>query len=329
MRACTRSRAGRSSASSASRMSRGLQRIVALGEPGDRRALPAQRAVGGEDEVGIGGGRHLLGALGDLAGERLLGRGAERLGVRPVGVGVRREAEAVEAADMLAFDQHVAGRRDLGFEHRVLFQPPHQHAGPPVDEAARSGAHAAHRTDDPLSRASAPANGAGSRSQLRPVGGKGPGADVGDAVGEGVDVAVGAVGIGDLAARTSRRRSTPSRARKPKSVVDQLGVVGRRDLAVVGDLADVPEQRDALAAVGERARSSSSRADHVEDVDVVRRRRLGQALARRRQVEARLERGERWRSRDRGCATGRSSPARSGASRAPRPARPRRDRRGW
>ena len=32
--------------------------------------------------------------------------------------------------------------------------------------------------------------------------------------------------------------------------------------------------------------------DHVEDVDVVRRRRLGQAFARRRQVEARLERGK-------------------------------------
>ena len=34
---------------------------------------------------------------------------------------------------------------------------------------------------------------------VRPVGGEGPGADVGDAVGERIDVAIGAVGKGDLA----------------------------------------------------------------------------------------------------------------------------------
>ena len=79
-----------------------LQRVVALDDAGDRRALPAQRAVAGEDEIAVGGGRHPLGALGDLAGERLLRGGAQRLRLRTVGIRVGREAEAVEAADMLA-----------------------------------------------------------------------------------------------------------------------------------------------------------------------------------------------------------------------------------
>ena len=46
----------------------------------------------------------------------------------------------------------------------------------------------------------------GSRKPVRPIGGEGPGADMGDAVGERVDVAVGAVGDRRPGRRTSRRR---------------------------------------------------------------------------------------------------------------------------
>ena len=105
-----------------------------------RSRAPRQRSVPSEASTKspFGERRDLLGALGDLAGERLLRRGAERLDVgRRRRVGVRREAEPGEPADMLALDQDVAGRRDLGFEHRVLFQAAHQHAGPAVDEPLR------------------------------------------------------------------------------------------------------------------------------------------------------------------------------------------------
>ena len=58
----------------------------------DRRAVPAQRAVGGEHEIGIGGGGDALGALGDLAGERLLRGQAQRLAVGTLALasGVKR-----------------------------------------------------------------------------------------------------------------------------------------------------------------------------------------------------------------------------------------------
>ncbi len=153
---------------------------------------------------------------------------------------------------MLALDQDVAGRRDLAFEHRVLFQPPHQHAGPPVDETGgqplmqrvRQTILYRARALLPMGRVAQP---------LRAVGGEGPGADVGDAVGEGIDVAVGVVGVGDLAGEPVVGNDAVA-GQEAEQGGDQLGVVGRRDLAVVGDLADVPERGDALATVGERRR---------------------------------------------------------------------------
>ena len=69
-------------------------------------------------------------------------------------------------------------------------------------------------------------------------------------------------------------------------------MIGRRDLAVVGNLADVPQQRDPLAAVGEGGDGLVA-ADGLEGGDVLRRRRLDQPLAGRRLIEARLQIGER------------------------------------
>ena len=36
---------------------------------------------------------------------------------------------------MLTLDHHLAGRGDFGFQHRVLSQAAHQHAGAPVDKS--------------------------------------------------------------------------------------------------------------------------------------------------------------------------------------------------
>ena len=46
---------------------------VALGEIGDDLALPAQEAVGREDELFVGGPRQPLGAVADFGGNHLTG----------------------------------------------------------------------------------------------------------------------------------------------------------------------------------------------------------------------------------------------------------------
>ena len=110
------------------------QRVVGRDDPCHRRAEPAQRAVGRQQEFGIGRIADLLGAAFDLAGKRLLRHGADRLGVRSVGLGIWREAETLQASDMLSLDQHIAGGRDFCFEHRVFSEPLHQHTGPTIHE---------------------------------------------------------------------------------------------------------------------------------------------------------------------------------------------------
>ena len=205
MRACTRSRAGRGELFVGEENEARLQRVLALDDLGDCSALPAKRTVASDDEIAVGGGGDAFGAIGDLAGQRLLRGGAQSLRLRAVGVRVRREAETIEASDVLSFHQHIAGGRDLGFQHRVLFEPPHQHTGPPIDETGgqplmqrirqtilyRAGALL------PMDRIAKP---------VRTVSGECPGSDVCDAVGEGVDVSVGAVGEGRSGPRTNRRK---------------------------------------------------------------------------------------------------------------------------
>ena len=131
-----RSRAAPVSCSSARMRTRGRSTSSPAVSLADRLADPAERAVGGEHELRVGRLRQPRGARLDLAGERLLRRGA-RAPWRPdpPAVGVGREAEAVEPADRVAFDDDFAGLGDFGFQHRVLSQPPHQHAGAAVDEA--------------------------------------------------------------------------------------------------------------------------------------------------------------------------------------------------
>ena len=228
---------------------------------------------------------------------------------------------------MLPFDEHVAGRRDLGFQHRVLFQPAHEHAGPPVDEPA--GQPLMQRIGQTiLYRARALLPMRGIAKPVGPVGGEGPGADVGDAVGERVDVAVGAVGIGDLAGEPvvgddavageeAEERRRPARRGWPARSCGSRAP-GRCPRAA----------RRARGAVGERPHGFVADGD-VEGVDVVRRRRLGQALARRRQVEARLQRVERGEIEIAVPPLDRLHRVEAVRSRAPRPARPRTGRPGW
>ena len=171
-------------------------------------AGPAQGAVVGEHDLVVRGLRQLGGARLDLAGQRLLRGGVERLGLGRVGGRGGREHESVEPADHMALDRHFARLSDFGFQHRVLSQPPHQHAGAAIDEAfgqplmQRIGQLVLDRAGDPLPmlRVGEP---------VRAVGDESPGPDMRDPVGEGVDVAVGSVGLRHLAGKPVDRGYYP------------------------------------------------------------------------------------------------------------------------
>ena len=185
-----------------------LEHLLAGDELADRLAEPADRAIGGEHDLLVGRLREPRGARVDLARQRLLGGAGQRLGLRAGRRGRRREHEAVEPADHVALDHHLAGLADVGLERRVLAQAPHQHAGAAIDETL--GQPLVQRIGQPVldrARDLLPMLGIG--QPVRTVGREGPGPDMGDAVRERVDVAVGVVGLRHLARRTSRSAACP------------------------------------------------------------------------------------------------------------------------
>ena len=147
---------------------------------------------------------------------------------------------------------------DFGFQHRVLSQPPHQHAGAAVHEALgqalvqRIGQLVLDRAGNalPMLRIGKP---------IRAIGDESPGPDMRDPVGKGIDVAVGSVGLGNLASEPVGRDVTLSHQESIEGH-HKFGMGRRRDLAVVGDLADIPQPLDRLPLFAQARRTSSSRA---------------------------------------------------------------------
>ncbi len=244
--------------------------------------------------------REPRGARVDLAGERLLRGAGERLGFRARGRCVGREHEAVEPADGVAFDHDFTGLADVGFERGVLAQPAHQHAGAAVDEALgeplvqRVGELVLDRARDAL-----PVLGIG--EPVGTVGGEGPGADMGDAVRQRIDVAFGMVGVLDLAGEpVGRDFAFPHQKAVERD--DELGVGGRRDLAIVGDLADFPQPLDRFARLRHLAHVVVARGV-LEHQDVLGDRRARQAVLLRHFRQRSLQRAERKEIEYRYCAT--------------------------
>ena len=135
------------------------------------------------------------------------------------GIG-RNEQQAFHVADKLAFDMDGAVLLDGRRQVFPLLHALHQHAGAPIDEALRQTSRARRPTACPRSGALRPCQWTGSASQ-RAVGHEGPGADMRNAVGDGVDIAVEAVADTTAAWRTSRWGS--SRRRNAGT-----GICGRR-----------------------------------------------------------------------------------------------------
>ena len=102
----------------------------------------------------------------------------------------------------MVLDQDAPIVGDLGVQLLLVPQPPHQRAGAPVDEALRQRSCSASDSLSSMARVRS-CQCCGIVEPVRPVRDERPGADVGDAVRQRVDVAVGAVGDAPPAWRTS------------------------------------------------------------------------------------------------------------------------------
>ena len=200
---------------------------------------------------------------------------ARGLAVDALGLRVGKEAEALQPADEMLLDVHGAVLGDLGVQLVLVLEAAHQRAGAPVDEALRQLlVQRVRQAVLDRARAGLPVLGVG--EPVGAVGHERPGADVGDAVGERVDVAVGAVGEGHLLGEPVLRDALLGAHQELVERGHQLGVVLRRDLAVVGDLADVPQPAHGLARRCE-ARDLADRGSTVSSASHV----VGHARARR------------------------------------------------
>ncbi len=216
-----------------------LQRRLAAFEPSDLRALPHDAAVGRERDGVVRGGGERLGAGGQLRRQHLRGSMARGLAVNAVARRIRRELEAVQAADIMVLDQNLTVGADLGHHLLLIAQAPHEYAGAPVDKTLCQavmkgvGQGVLYRTGAvlPMLRVVEP---------LGAMGHVGPGADLGEPVRQRVEVAVGAVGLCDLVGKPIFGNLALVAHDEAEQGGDELRVARRRHLAVVWDLAHLP-----------------------------------------------------------------------------------------
>ena len=217
------------------------QRAGAAPQPGDRHAVPDQRAVVAEREGGVGRGLHHGDAARHLLAQRPpCGTQHEALLVA-LGGRVGKEAETVDAADGVALDDDLAaaGDRRQQFLGLARLQPAHQMRGAAIDEAA--GQPFVQRVRQQfldLARPALPV-----RAVQHPVaagGDIGPHPHAGEPLHQRVDVAVRAGQRADLRGKPVGRQTLVARdvAEHPGA---ELGVRVVRQLAEVGDLAGLPQ----------------------------------------------------------------------------------------
>ena len=223
------------------------QHVIARGDLGHDLAQPTDRAVARQHEGLVDGLGHAGREIFDLAGERLLRRGVQ--GARDIAARrrVERETEALQGAQMLAFDHDVAGAGDFRFKHCVLSQATHEHAGAPIDETMGEplvqgvGQVVLYLTRDALPML-------GIIKPVRPVGDVIEGSALGYARRQGVDLAIDPVQRGQL----PREPVVGNLAGPDHETIERLheiGMRGGRKLAIIRHLADIPEALDVGAGL--------------------------------------------------------------------------------
>ena len=138
----------------------------------------------------------------------------------------------------MALDHNFACLAYFRFEHRAFLQPAHQHTRAAIDKAFRQtfvqrvGKFIFYRAGDtlPMLRIGKP---------IETVGNKGPGSDMRDTVGQGIDAAIGVIRLCNLMGKPVIGDMAVPHQKSIKG--DREFRVGRRrDLAIIRNLADIP-----------------------------------------------------------------------------------------
>ncbi len=170
----------------------GTEGGAAGADAGDRLAVPGDGVVGGEGEGVVRRGFRGSDAAGDFLAQRAAGGAHDQLAFLAGGGGVGEEGEAGDEADLVAFDHDLAAAGDGGEEILAVvgFQPAHQVGGAAVDEAGGE-AFVQGVGEQVLDLAGTGLQVGGVADPVGPGGDVGPDADAGEALHQGVEVAVG------------------------------------------------------------------------------------------------------------------------------------------
>jgi hypothetical protein len=229
-------------------LDRRFRGLGALDQLADRMGAPHQAALFGEIKLGV---RRVVEAVGPEMKLGLQGlQGGLRQCPRGIGCGgcVLLEAEPLQLSGEFAFDGHFTLVIHFGHESLLLLQPAEQHACPPVDKSLgqsrmqriRQAVFYSARLIAPMAFVFNP---------IFPLGHVGPGADIGQAARQGVDVAFGLVDPLDRCCQPVRRDAPAAKAPAHKEFED---TGQKRDMlrpgggAEVGNAAHVPQKLHAL-----------------------------------------------------------------------------------
>ena len=141
----------------------------------------------------------------------------------------------------MAFDNDLAGPSHSPLQGAAALHAPEQYGLPAIDEAL--GQRAMQRVGELVldgARQLLPMGGIG--QPARAMGNVGPGADMGDAGHQGIDVALGMIQARDLRCHPVGRQAPRMRGQIAENLGQQLGVGIAHHLAEIGHLADLPEQ---------------------------------------------------------------------------------------
>ena len=201
------------------------------------------------------------------------------------------EAEAVEAANHVALDDHLALGIDRCRHRRAGIEPANEGRRTHIDEPL--GEPLMQRVRQPvLDRPGALLPLGGVLQPVAAVGNVGPGADRGDAPGERVDVAVGAVDMADLLCDPVRIEPAAGTRQRKKDLAQKPRVMIAENLPEVRDLTDFPQERYGLRPLRAVLDVLLLR-QRPERLVVVRLPRALQKAVRRRRLERAAQMGQR------------------------------------